>query len=226
MVANALRTHYVYALCEPDGKTVRYIGCTKQPWKRLCGHVGKPTRGRLRHWVYSLRRRGLAPVMVILFEVNGREAGLALEAETIQNFRRELGDSLLNQVNVTPRVVLYTGKIEYRGVSRRVGAWASILQVPRRVLVERLKTGTPETVFPSIRADIADEARSIREFRSEFAKAIKPVESPLSHDARRERRKEMAAAVAAGESKQIVAERFGVTLVTVSNAVRQFSVSY
>jgi hypothetical protein len=160
--------------------------------------------------------------MVILFECDSRDAGLSLETKTIQSYRNAIGDALLNRVQIVPRVVLHNAEVEFQGVRQRLGAWASLLRVPRRVLRERLKTADPEEVFPSIRADIANETQAIREFRRTFSGPHKPVESRFSHDARRERRKQMAEAVVAGESKEAVASRFGVTPTTVAHAVKQF----
>lgn len=64
------RNAVIYALCEPDGETIRYIGKTLEGrehrrFKRhLHDKVVTPTRKT--NWIASLKNRGLRPVMKVL----------------------------------------------------------------------------------------------------------------------------------------------------------------
>lgn len=66
-----METVFIYALCEPGTRTVRYIGKADNPKKRLREHLCK-VNDRANHrecWLFSLLSKGLKPEMIILREV-------------------------------------------------------------------------------------------------------------------------------------------------------------
>jgi hypothetical protein len=88
-----VRTIFIYALCEPGTRTVRYIGKTVALKKRLACHLSDSTERKthLGNWLRSL---GEAPNMVLLREVHGSE-GSAAEIKYIR-IARSLGMPLVN----------------------------------------------------------------------------------------------------------------------------------
>lgn len=66
-----METVFIYALCEPGTRTVRYIGMTGNPKRRFRSHTCK-TKCKSNHrecWLSSLISKGLKPEMIILREV-------------------------------------------------------------------------------------------------------------------------------------------------------------
>lgn len=62
---------FIYALCEPGTRTVRYIGQTLNPEKRFREHVwhSRKRRTHLGNWIRELQRRGVRPNLVVIREV-------------------------------------------------------------------------------------------------------------------------------------------------------------
>lgn len=68
-----MKTTFIYALCEPGTRTVRYIGKTVSPKKRFQEHFTRSVRVKthLGCWLKSLKTLGKSPEMVVLREVGG-----------------------------------------------------------------------------------------------------------------------------------------------------------
>ena len=113
---------YVYALCEPDGVTIRYVGRSQAPEKRRVSHLTNSSR-RVQHWVRGLAREGQQPTLRILETVPpGRDAALA-ERAAIQNLRAA-GCRLLNTSGVPgPRLILSreSDRQKLRAMAKEVG---------------------------------------------------------------------------------------------------------
>lgn len=65
-----METTFIYALCEPDTRTIRYIGKADNPEKRLRAHVKRaegPTHKN--NWLCSILAASQSPKLVILREV-------------------------------------------------------------------------------------------------------------------------------------------------------------
>jgi DNA-binding XRE family transcriptional regulator len=61
---------YIYTLCEPDTKEVRYVGQSIHPTTRLTNHIKYTQPGGPKHeWLAQLTAKGLIPVLCILEEV-------------------------------------------------------------------------------------------------------------------------------------------------------------
>jgi hypothetical protein len=141
MVANKEGVRlFVYALCEPDGKTIRYIGLSGNLWKRLLNHYRCPGQDRVRQWIHGLRERGLLPAMIVLREVFGLEEGANAEASAIAEHRQLLGDQLLNEQHTgKPQPKNRKGYFEFGGKSQSLAQWARELGISRQALNLRLQ---------------------------------------------------------------------------------------
>lgn len=64
-------TTFIYALCEPGTRTVRYIGKANTPEKRLKAHIISSVhqKNHLGNWLRSLQSKNLVPEMIILREI-------------------------------------------------------------------------------------------------------------------------------------------------------------
>lgn len=89
-------TAFIYALCEPDTRKVRYIGKANNPLKRLSLHLSVSVKldTHLGHWLSKLRESGRKPILSVLREVpeeiwQEEEIGYIRQA-------RELGMNLVN----------------------------------------------------------------------------------------------------------------------------------
>lgn len=88
---------YIYALCEPGTRSVRYIGMSKDPARRLREHISNARRGLdspLGEWLRSLSDK---PNMVTLCETC--EAFWQDDEKTYIRAARALGMPLLNSTD-------------------------------------------------------------------------------------------------------------------------------
>lgn len=90
---------YLYALCDESG-VCRYIGSSRDPWKRYGTHVSRFAALAVREWVAELKERGAAPVLCVLGEVSD-ERRLEAEADLIRCIGRHA--TLLNAGVERPR---------------------------------------------------------------------------------------------------------------------------
>lgn len=194
---------FIYALCEPDGKTIRYIGATTNLWKRLGSHYNRASHGGVRKWMSELRSRGLVPCLIVLQEVIGSSAALRAEQDEIQKHYAILGDKLLNYHHTGNQVEKAEGPIDFGGKSQSLTEWAADLGITRQALHMRLRKYPPEIALTHGKGQIEEPG--------------------LAHEERRKRRQEMAIAIVGGQSRLDVARRFGVTTATVAAAIKQFT---
>lgn len=94
-----MKTVFIYALCEPGTRTVRYIGKTSRPEKRLREHLASAPRKRTHRdcWLSSILLSGQVPTMEILDEVP-QEDWEFFERGYIQ-VHREAGFDLTNSTD-------------------------------------------------------------------------------------------------------------------------------
>lgn len=92
-----MATVFIYALCEPDGETVRYVGKAKNPAARLKSHRNERSSRRKARWLRSLEAAGLAPALVVLEEVD-ESAWQEAERRWIA-YHRGLGADLTNHTD-------------------------------------------------------------------------------------------------------------------------------
>lgn len=69
------KTVFIYALCEPGTRTIRYIGKSKNPGQRLIAHCNESYKQEnyLGHWLSSLKRDSKLPALLVLKEVPASE---------------------------------------------------------------------------------------------------------------------------------------------------------
>lgn len=87
---------YIYALCEPDTYTIRYVGKSDNVKQRYSSHIHRTEKPKSHKekWINKLLRQNLLPRMIILEEVN-RENWADAERWWI-NYLRENGCNLTN----------------------------------------------------------------------------------------------------------------------------------
>lgn len=61
-------TTFIYALCDPRTREVRYIGKSDDPYKRYCHHLWDKSETHKVHWIRELAEEGFLPVLQILEE--------------------------------------------------------------------------------------------------------------------------------------------------------------
>jgi transposase-like protein len=220
---------FVYALCEPDGKTVRYIGLSANLWRRLHNHYRHSCVPRVREWIHGLRRRGVIPAMLVVREVYGIEAGAAAEMEEIAKHRELLGDELLNDRGTDRKRTYARGRLTYGNRSLTVAQWARELGITRQALSIRLQSHSPEVALsrgklPAI--PLEEGKRLTPDYDPGRETIIAGLEvmakTGLSHPERRERRRMMAEYLFKGVIREEVATTFGVTTATVDLARKEF----
>lgn len=92
------RTFYIYGLVDPETLECRYIGKSIDPWERLKSHMNDKQKTHKVHWLQSLKRRGLEPI-IVLFEMScGNEPWDLAERFWIKRARR-LGWPLTNSTD-------------------------------------------------------------------------------------------------------------------------------
>lgn len=74
-------TWYVYALCEPVTKEVRYIGKSADPKTRLVAHMSDEASAPMREWMRAIRFK---PELKILEERSTEDEALAAEKHLIE----------------------------------------------------------------------------------------------------------------------------------------------
>ena len=93
---------FIYALCEPATKDVRYIGRAFDVAQRYKQHLKSPCNAKLAAWIASLDERGLRPLVRVLQRVYGLANGRAAERAVIEQ-HVQAGCSLLNSHMVLRR---------------------------------------------------------------------------------------------------------------------------
>lgn len=90
-------TTFIYALCEPGTRIIRYIGKSIRPEKRFVEHAKRSSKQNtyLGNWLRAALTRGEIPNMVILREVPG-DGGSTAEIKYIRIARDSLGVRLVN----------------------------------------------------------------------------------------------------------------------------------
>lgn len=99
VIEEMARTGFVYALCEPDGVTIRYIGKTINMRQRLHGHLSRSElkrKTRKNSWIKALLARGERPKMNLIEEVTDETCLNEREVFWIA-FYRFVGVNLTNE---------------------------------------------------------------------------------------------------------------------------------
>lgn len=62
---------YIYGLLDPETIECRYIGQSIRPAERYANHMNEISNCHRSHWLQSLKKRGLFPIMVVFERVEG-----------------------------------------------------------------------------------------------------------------------------------------------------------
>lgn len=73
--SNAEDSYYVYGLFDPKTEELRYVGVTYRPHKRLMNHIhsSKKATTHKDHWILSLKKQQLKPLMYVFEIVNKKD---------------------------------------------------------------------------------------------------------------------------------------------------------
>lgn len=77
---------FIYGLCDPETQQLRYIGATYRLQRRYNEHLWEKRDNHRVYWIAALKRRGLAPEMFIIEEVD-RENAFGAERFWIAYFK-------------------------------------------------------------------------------------------------------------------------------------------
>lgn len=96
VVYSSMKTTFIYALCEPGTRTIRYVGKSNRPERRLKGHCcgSVKHKSHLGDWLRKLKSQGKKPALVVLQEVSSSEWKTA--EERYIRAARMLGMDLVN----------------------------------------------------------------------------------------------------------------------------------
>lgn len=144
-----MTTTFIYALCEPGTRTVRYIGMTKDLKIRLGQHCRKPTATlgtHLGHWLGSLRDIGKKPEIILLSEV-AAELGAEEEISYI-SAARMLGMNLVNSTDGGEGVTATPETREKMRAAWTLRAPVSKETRARMSVAGKARTPTPEQLAP------------------------------------------------------------------------------
>ena len=129
-------SHKLYFLKDPESKEIRYVGITKKKlYKRLSEHIGKSKKASCHrhHWINSLSRRNLKPLIELFLESQSREFIVSCEIFLIKELR-ELGFCLVNSTS---------GGEDNSGSSNpmfgRKNSWGKHSDKAKKILSEKLK---------------------------------------------------------------------------------------
>lgn len=135
-------TTFIYALCEPDTRKVRYIGKANNPKDRLKEHVSESVKlnSHLGHWLARLRGSGVKPILAVL-----REVPEAIWQEEEIGYIRQARELGMNLVNVAD------------GGEGRFGFSPSLETRQKNRLAQTGKKRTPEACDNIRRAKLGDK---------------------------------------------------------------------
>ncbi len=96
----------MYALLAPGSRTVRYVGSTKTPRKRLASHMREGGHTEKCRWIADMRRRGEVPIMRILEVVSEGFGRRVRERAWIVRFARTVVNDRSNPLRKKPTPAL------------------------------------------------------------------------------------------------------------------------
>lgn len=162
-------TTFIYALCEPGTRTVRYIGKANDPEKRFKGHIQDSIKlnSHLGCWLRSLRSRGVTPNMVVLREVSYDQWEIA--EERYIRLARGCGIKLLNLtdggegITMTPEIRRKIGKANRGKLSAATRAasiaWSTGRPMSEKARIALLTANTGRPCSEATRKAIGDAQR-------------------------------------------------------------------
>ena len=136
-------TTFIYALCEPGTRTVRYIGKADDVPRRLRKHLNESARQKnhLGNWLRAVLARGEKPALVILREVS---YSLWKSAEkTYIRIARGLGKDLVNSTDGGEGITM-TAEIRAKIGAAHLGRKLSTEVRAKMCIAQKGRTFSPE----------------------------------------------------------------------------------
>lgn len=144
---------YIYSLRDPLSLEVRYIGMTINPDKRLYDHTSAPSNDHRGHWLKTLKRVGVRPIMELLEAVPTSDVD---EAERWWIAKYKESGAKLTNIQAGGRAVSTAARerkgASLRGRKRSPEACASISAGLRASLAFRAKNSLHITALNKKRA--------------------------------------------------------------------------
>lgn len=196
---------FIYALIDPETKDIRYVGKSIRPRARLTNHLNEKSRCYRTHWLQSLRRRGLRPILRLLDILPLSGNWQAVERDWIARAREAW--SLVNSTDGGDGVV----NLPAEARERMRKTWLGRKHRPETIakLIEaRHRRPAPSEVT---RAKMREKMRG-RYFSPEHRARISEGTSRFSA----EELADIRDALAAGVKVREIAEKYGVHRTTVS----------
>ena len=228
---------YIYVLKHPETLEIRYVGLTRFPVKRLNNEINYPHTKHLRNWVNSLKQSGLKPLMEVVEESEEGALCDAAERKWIAEMKSR-GCRLINYTDGGERG--YKCSEEYlaslsawqkgkkkgplsekhkknisaalkgRELSPGNGKYFAALNVQRKGIP--LKESTKEKLRE------IGKTRLKGEWLLRFIEGNRNRERPSK--CTDEQKAEIKCLLAHGYSQKVLADRYGLTIVTISSVKR------
>lgn len=139
-------TYFIYALCEPGSRTIRYIGKTRNLLRRLSQHLSDSSKAptHLGRWLNKLLLSGKSPTMVPIRQVSRAESS-GVEIEFIR-LARGIGMNLVNATDGGDGVTM-TEEIRQKLRGPKSAAHREKLRAPKseahKQAIRRARLGKP-----------------------------------------------------------------------------------
>lgn len=140
---------FIYALCDPESMTVRYIGKAKNLEHRLKAHMNDKDDTRKARWIRSLRERNLAPVVIVL-EIIDEQKWQEAERRWIALYRNtgldltnhtDGGEGLTNASEETRQKLSAIGNAMWNDPEQREKLLTAVKSPERRAKISAALTG-------------------------------------------------------------------------------------
>ncbi len=195
---------YIYALMDPESLECRYIGKSIRPLERLQNHMNERSNCHRSHWLQSLKRRGLMPLMTLLARIDGAWPWQAEERYWIAR-GRALGWPLTNNTDGGDGV----DGLNPESRARVTAAWKGRKHKPETIVKLRAAMALrgPHSAATRAKMSASHKGRKIT-WIAKIAEANSKISATQEIEIR--------ARLAAGELGRALAAEFGVHRTTMS----------
>jgi hypothetical protein len=222
---------YIYILIDPRNEEIRYVGLTRYPKKRLHNEIHKGHTLHFRNWIQLLKKHNLRPVMEIietadedtasererywiatkrsdgcrlLNHTSGGESGWAISEETRKKLSDRMRGKKRGPMSAEHRAKISAGN---RGKSK---PWAR-----DRIPYNKGKKGKPLTEQQKQHLSAIGKTRLIGEWKEKLRQGS--INRKRDSKCTDEQKSQIKRLLAEGYSTRVIAEKYGVSLGTVSD---------
>ena len=148
--------YHIYALADPEGGIVIYIGKSKNPKKRFEQHLNKPS-SLIENWIFTLSKSNKQPLLIILESVE-KEHSNVKEKEYIEKYRN---NSLFNIIHNDKNSVVHLKNI-IKQKDQEINKLKNIINTISGVkgfskIINEIKKSQREEIINDIIKDIKNE---------------------------------------------------------------------